>query len=242
MEVKGDGISSYGRLRAHPSFAAPAPSWLRERRASSRPRGYGRRSPRRGGLSGGRPAASSRGGGREPRADAPAASSGRRMPAPGFRGSRAGGRARAAGRGGAGGGGRRGSAGAGARAPRRRQASGRRGLRWWGPAPTFLPRLLRAQGLRAARFLVWQREAVLSSRDKNSPSRRNIGIARAAGRERGERHRAAAGRSPPRRAAPLPSVLVRRYCAGLSPRPSRLGAATSALRIPLGEENKQTLF
>lgn len=138
--------------------------------------------------------------------------------------------------------GRRGSAGAGARAPRRRQASGRRGLRWWGPAPTFLPRLLRAQGLRAARFLVWQREAVLSSRDKNSPSRRNIGIARAAGRERGERHRAAAGRSPPRRAAPLPSVLVRRYCAGLSPRPSRLGAATSALRIPLGEENKQTLF
>lgn len=98
--------------------------------------------------------------------------------------------------------GRRGSAGAGARAPRRRQASGRRGLRWWGPAPTFLPRLLRAQGLRAARFLVWQREAVLSSRDKNSPSRRNIGIARAAGRERGERHRAAAGRSPPRLAAP----------------------------------------
>lgn len=127
LEVKGDGISSYGRLRAHPSFAAPAPSWLRERRASSRPRGYGRRSPRRGGLSGGRPAASSRGGGREPRADAPAASSGRRMPAPGFRGSRAGGRARAAGRGGAGGGGGRRARGRGPRGGGRPRAGGASG-------------------------------------------------------------------------------------------------------------------
>lgn len=83
--------------------------------------------PRRGGLSGGRPAASSGGGGREPRADAPAASSGRRMPAPGFRGGRAGGRARAAGRGGAGGGGGRRARGRGPRGGGRPRAGGASG-------------------------------------------------------------------------------------------------------------------